>query len=178
MTSRYSWQSAREPSLLDVGHDHRRSSGVKQGGFDDQFLRPDHIGVGLTDNRQIEPAGEVAENVSGPGQARCLEPRFDRDPGPPRHLLEPGHGCVGSLLGERTLLGDKVHRQPTPHQGRWQHRFIGKRHSGKVRTESLGDRNRVLTAASCLASAERCNTISLIMAALRVWGRVTLGVRP
>ena len=86
----------------------------------------------------------MAENVSGPSQTRCLEPRFDRDPGPPRHLLEPGHGCVGSLLGERALLVDKVHRQPTPHQGRWQHRFIGKRHSGKVRTESLGDRNRVL----------------------------------
>jgi hypothetical protein len=97
----------------------------------------------LTDNRQIEPAGEVAENVSGPGQSRCLEPRFDRDLRPPRHLLEPGHGCVGSLLGERALLVDKVHRQSTSHQGRWQHRFIGKRHRGKVRAESLGDRNRV-----------------------------------
>ena len=82
--------------------------------------------------------------LAAPAQTRCLEPRFDRDPGPPRHLLEPGHGCVGSLLGECALLVDKVHRQPTPHQGRRQHRFIGKRHRGKVRTESLGDRNRVL----------------------------------
>ena len=41
-----------EPSPLDIGHNHHGSPRLKQGGFDDQILWPDHIGIGLTDNGQ------------------------------------------------------------------------------------------------------------------------------
>jgi hypothetical protein len=75
--------------------------------------------------------------------------------------------ALAASSGKCTLCIDKVDRQHAPRQGRWQHRLIGECDRRKMRAERLGDRNRVFgrdVVLISLASLERCNTISLIIA--------------
>ena len=46
-----------------------RPTGSEQCRLDDQALRPDRIGIGLGDDREIEPPGDAAEQLAGAGQA-------------------------------------------------------------------------------------------------------------
>ena len=79
-----------EAGLLDVGDDQHRPAGAEQRALDDQFLRRDHVGLGLADHREIEAARDRAEAVGGAGEARAQHARFERNAGAPRRRVEFG----------------------------------------------------------------------------------------
>jgi hypothetical protein len=62
----------------------------------------------LTDDRQVEPTGEVAEYVGGSRRTRRDEPRFDRNPRPLCGVGKLGDRGIGGLFGERAKDGDSA----------------------------------------------------------------------
>ena len=74
--------------LLDIGHYQDRPSGLEQRRLDDERSRGGLAGLGLPNDRQIEPACHAAEQLGRTRPGRGQPSRLCRDPGALDRFLE------------------------------------------------------------------------------------------